>query len=155
MDMMIWILLWAGILLGVGAIVRARIKDQEDSSARAGLGINAHEATWLHTLSCSVPLEPAEITARLADGIPAGELVCTWDAERSAYCFRSELPDGSAPLYFAAELSPLPAGTRVTLTRQKSLLHGRRDGVLLLPGYLAMKLRATDFTWTKYEGGIR
>lgn len=158
MDM-IWILLWAAFLLGAGAIVRARMKDMEDASARVGLGINAYDATRLHTLSCSVPLEPPEISVRLADGMPAGELVCAWDAERRAFCFRSELPDGSAPLYFTVEFSPLTEGTRLTLIRQKTLLHGRRDGVMLLPGYLAAKLGATGFAWTKDEerldGGIR
>lgn len=146
------LLLWGALLLLVGWIVLSNRRMKEADAAASGAAIDAHAATWVRAIDCTTPLTGQEAAARLADGTPAGELVSTWDAERSAYCFRSELPDGSAPMYFTAEFTPIAGGTRLTLTRQRPLLHGRRDCLMWLPGYLKEKLGATDFRWTMKDG---
>lgn len=148
-------LLWGALLLFVGWIVLRKYREMEADAAASGAAIDVHEAMWVKAIACTTSLTEQEAAALLADGMPAGEIVSTWDAERSAYCFRCELPDGSAPMYFTAEFAPTAGGTRLTLTRQKTLLHGRRDSVMWLPGYLKAKLGATDFHWTKDEGYMR
>lgn len=145
-------LLWGALLLFAGWIVLRNRQTMEADAAASGAAIDAHEATWVRAIACTIRLTDQDAAARLADGTPAGELVSTWDAERSAYCFRSVLPDGSAPMYFTAEFTRIPAGVRLTLTRQRTFLNGRRDCVIWLPGYLTAKLGATDFCWMVDEG---
>lgn len=145
-------LLWGLVMLLLGVIVWNTMRTMEKDASNAGAPIDIHEATRVTAISCRTALTAQEAAARLAEGVPAGELISTWDAEQAAYCFRSELPDGSAPMYFSVEFAQTAEGTKLTLTRQRTLLHGRRDCVMWLPGYLAAKLGATDFHWT-LDGG--
>ena len=146
-------LLFVVVLAIVAVIVAGKLREDRASASAAGAAIGIHEATRVKGLICHIPMSAQEAAARLADGTVAGELVSTWDAERGAYCFRSELPDGSAPMYFAAEFTPVQGGTRLSLTRQRTILHGRRDAILLLPGCLKAKLQATDFRWITDPAG--
>lgn len=111
-------------------------------------GIGLREASAIRAFVCMTRLPADEIGRRLADGVPAGDLVCTWDAERRLYCFRSELPDGSIPVYCRLIVRQEQAGTRVKLIRQKALLSGERDVLLRMHGFLAQKLMSEEITWT-------
>lgn len=149
------VILWAMLMLLVGWIVWSNRKEKEADSAASGLHIDPMMARWLRTISCSIPLTEQEAAARLSDGVPAGELVCKWDAERGAYCFRSELPDGNAPMYFAARFAPCDGGLRLTLTRLSGLERGRPGCIMWMPGYLKAKLGATQFSYTMDEHAVR
>lgn len=136
------------IVMGIAAlIVLGRFRMLRKEAEQCGTKLSIREASVVRTLSCICPLTAAEVASRMLDGVPAGDLVCTWDQERGAYCFRSELPDGSIPQYFKLSVLQLPEGTRITLTRQRDFLHGGKDVVMRLSGFLTHKLGATNYSW--------
>lgn len=142
------VIIFAGGFVGLLLlIVLGRFREMREETRRAGLPLGVREASTVWTLSCLTPLPKEAAAARLLDGLPAGGLVCAWDQDRRAYAFRSELPDGSVPLYCTAEFTPAEDGTVVTLHRQKNLLSGNRDVILRMSGHLQEKLEARNFSW--------
>lgn len=142
------VILFAGGFVGLLLlIVLGRFRDMKESTREAGLPLGVREASTVWTLYCHTPLSAADAAARLLDGVPAGGLVCAWDADRLAYAFRSELPDGSVPLYCTAEFTPAEDGTFIVFHRQKNLLSGNRDVILRMSTFLQEKLAAERFSW--------
>lgn len=139
---------WLMVMALAALIVLGRFRMLREEAEKGGTKLGVREASMLRTLRCTCPLTAAEVAPRMTDGVPAGGLLCAWDRERDAYCFRSELPDGSIPQYFEVSLEQLAEGTRITLTRQRDLLHGGKDVVMRLSGFLTQKLGAADYAWT-------
>lgn len=139
MGLVILIVMPVALLI---VLMRWRMLKEENA------GIGLREASAIRAFCCMTRLAPDEISARLSDGLPVGDLVCTWDAERRLYCFRSELPDGSIPVYCSLTVRVESAGTRVQLVRQRALLRGERDVLLRMRGFLVQKLETEEITWT-------
>lgn len=136
------------MVMGVAAlIVLGRFQMLREDAEKGGMCVGVREASMIGTVSCTCPLTAAEVISRMTDGVPAGDLVCAWDQDRGAYCFRSELPDGSHPQYFEVSLEQLAEGTRITLTRKSYFLYGGANVVMRLSGFLTHKLGAENYTW--------
>lgn len=143
-----FVVFWLIVMAVAALIVLGRLRMLREDAAAGGTALGFREASRIRTLTCISPMTAAEVTARLVDGVPAGELLCTWDGERGAYCFRGELPDGSIPLYCTVDLEQTAEDTRVTLTRHRSLLKGNSSVVMRLSGFLTRKISAAGYAWT-------